>query len=232
MSIRVVVGLPHSGKGVWLADRLLFVVRRNKRWYKKTGVRRLVYTNIELDPQFLEKNKDWIRYDRFLVQHLPLVTGADVFLDEMGIDFDATRWLELSLDIKAWLYAHEHVGCEVYGATQDFAQIDVSVRRLTSRLVYAQKLIGSRRPHPTKPPVKHPWGVLMYSTIPRKEYTKPANEYSDSARAFIAGEYIFITKRLTRVYNTTQHFEASAPSPLKHIERYCEVCKKVEVRHR
>jgi len=224
MSIRVVTGLPHNGKGIWLADRLFYVLARNKRWFKKTGTKRKITTiRFKLNENFVRRNSDFIQqFDNEEV--LPELWGTDVFIDEMGIPFDSTRWADLDPNIKAWLYAHEHLGCEIYGASQDFAQIDIAVRRLTSRLQYATKTIGSPRPHVTKIPVKHPWGLIRFNTVPRIEYTKPANEYSDHTMALFAGEFIFIRKKYTSLYDTTQEFEGANQRPLNQIERECVEC--------
>jgi len=229
MSIRVVTGLPGNGKGLWLADRIHFLLARNKRWFKISGVLRPVYSNIEFSESFWYKHKDYLR-SIVDISEVKMIRGADVVLDELGIDFDATRWADLDRGVKAWLFAHEHYGVEIYAAAQDFAQIDVAVRRLTTSLVYASKLFGSRRPHVTKPPVRRVWGIVALTTIDRKDYTVPANEY-DTSLNLLSTEFMMIRKRLTSIYNTLQEFVEPKPAPLKHIERLCEVCGFIHKRH-
>ena len=46
--IIIVSGIPGSGKSLWTADKILWLLKRNLKWWKKTGVVRYVYSNIKM----------------------------------------------------------------------------------------------------------------------------------------------------------------------------------------
>lgn len=130
MPITIFTGLPGSGKSIRTAKAILFLLNRNKKWYKKSGTLRKVYTNIKLADHVEKKYDGFFEYWKDPEQ-LVEMRECDVIIDEIATYFDSTQWKELGLDIKRWLQLHRHYGIEIYGNTQTFSTIDISFRRLS-----------------------------------------------------------------------------------------------------
>jgi len=215
MPITVISGRPGAGKSLMLAQKLLNVLARNEAWEKKSGRLRFVYTNLRLHPAIEEKYK---RYLKTWTQPLQLINveDADVFIDEIARYFDSSMWKETPLSVKAWLQQHRKTGIEIYGNAQDFSQVDISFRRMTSDLFYLVKLISSRDPSPTRPPVKWVWGVSMVYTISPVDYKEEQKENKSKFHGAM-----FITKSKAQVFDTRQKILAGDFPPYQHIMRHC-----------
>lgn len=216
MPITVISGRPGAGKSLLLAQKILDVLKRNERWEKKSGILRPVHTNLRLNEK-LEKKFE--RFLRFWTDPLELVKvqDADVFIDEIARYFDANQWKETGLEVKAWLQQHRKIGVEIYGNAQDFSQVDIAFRRMTSDLFYLVKIISSRDPSPTRPPVRWIWGLSMIYTISPVDYKEDSKENKSKWHSFM-----FINRERTEVFDTRQKILAGKFPPYKHIERFCE----------
>jgi len=216
MPITVISGRPGAGKSLMLSQKLMEVLRRNQRWEKKSGIFRPVYTNLELSEKIHSKFSRYVKYWTE-PRDLPKIQDADVFIDEIANYFDANLWKETSPDIKRWLQQHRKLGVEIYGNAQDFSQVDIAFRRMTSDLYYLVKLISSRDPSPTKPPVKSVWGVSVVYTISPVDYKEDQKENKTSFHGIM-----FITKAKTEVFDTRQQILPGEYPKLRHIARDCE----------
>lgn len=225
MPITIFTGLPGSGKSIRTAKAILFLLNRNKKWYKKSGTLRKVYTNIKLADHVEKKYDGFFEYWKDPEQ-LVEMRECDVIIDEIATYFDSTQWKELGLDIKRWLQLHRHYGIEIYGNTQTFSTIDISFRRLTDELYLLKKLLGSREPSNTRPPIKRIWGVILIRTLDARSYKE--EEQENKAYGFTL---MFYDKFLTSIYNTKQELERGKYPPLKHVERFCPTCGKTHVTH-
>jgi len=215
MPIEVITGRAGAGKTIMLADKLLEVLRRNERYYKRTGIIRPVFLNFPIAPKLAEK------YNKFLgrfneVDELVRLEDCDIFIDELLYYFDAQLWKETTRKVKKFIAIHRHLGIEIYATSQDFAQVDISFRRLTDRLFYLVKLISSREPSATKPPVKFIWGVSVVYTIPPTDYKEDQKENKTSFHWFF-----LITRKKAEVYDTRQKYEMTSFAPFEHISRTC-----------
>lgn len=215
MPITLFTGLPGAGKSLKMADELLQILRRNVRWYAKSGVRRLVYSNLRINPRLEQEYNGFIQYwsDPF---ELIKIRDADVFWDEIATHLDSTQWKETPIEMKRWLQQHRKFGIEIYGTTQDFAMIDVSFRRMTNQLYILRKLIGSRDKSNTKPDVKYIWGVIIVRQMNPQDYKETEKE--NKAYGF---DLFLITKKRISVFDTTQEILMGKYPPLKHIDRTC-----------
>jgi len=225
--ICIYTGLPGSGKSLRMAQTLMSILHRNYRWYKKSGKKRIVYSNLKLAPEIEERYKDLIAYWGDPEQ-LVKVRDADIFWDEVATHLDSTQWQNVPLELKRFLQQHRKYGIEIYGTTQDFSQIDISMRRLTSDLYYLQKLCGSRDKSATRPDVKFPWGLILMRTLDPQNYKE--DEKLNKASGWW---FMFITTALVNAYDTRQEIKMGSYPPLKHIERHCinERCGHVKLVH-
>lgn len=239
--ISVIQGLPGSGKSAKMARMLIATCYRNKRWYEKQLVewdakgrigseprRRMVYHNLLLSAEILDRFSDFLMpWDS--PDQLPSLRNVDVFWDEIGTHIDATQWANMSLELKRWLQQHRKFGIEIVGTCQDFAQVDVSFRRLTEELVNLRKLCGSRDISPTKPPPKYIWGIIIQQAL-------SPQGYNDVSRAFKSAGFpwpMWLSRDDVEVYDTTAEVPVGQYPPLRHVERRCSRpgCDHVKIIH-
>jgi len=228
--IRIFTGLPGAGKSALLARTVVSVLYRNEKFYNKTGVVRKLYTNLKLSPKVEERYKDFICYWSDLRELTPL-RDVDVVIDEVATYFDARLWESLSLEMRRWLAQHRKFGIEIYGTSQDFAQVDKAFRRLTSDLVYLTKLIGTRDVSPTRPEVKRVFVVSLKTDLDPTKYDELKSKFASGRELFPS--LIFITRQDVDIFDTRAEVRLSASLPLKHIDRTCELsnCAFHKIQH-
>lgn len=219
----IYTGAEDSGKSYQLALKAGQLMERNSRWFKITGIERPIASNLQFMPWFEDRAKELkvpIRYWKDL-EELPSLNGADLIIDEMGSYFDSRTFKDLSLDVRLWIAQASKLGTDIYGSAQDFAQVDVSFRRLvrgpTNGLFQITKMAGSDRPHPTKPPVNHTWGICMMRELDPMKLNEDTNKFASRGMP----GFFFIRKQICSIFDTTKRIAKSAPVPYKHIERRC-----------
>jgi len=216
--IAIFTGLPGAGKTLKLARTSVEYLYRNKKLHTKKGLPlRKVWSNIHFSPEVEEEFEDYIEYwsdPAALVQ----LRDVDVIWDEIATHLDATQWANMSLELKRWLQQHRKYGIEILGTTQDFAQIDKSMRRLTSDLLLLSKLVGSPDPSPTRPVVKRAWGLILIRTLDPQKYDEEKSKFE--AYGFLPKIMMISTKHVA-IFNTRQEILMGKYPPLNHIERQC-----------
>jgi hypothetical protein len=215
MPIEVITGRAGAGKTAMLADKILEILERNKKYYEKTKILRFVYINFPLNDFLEEKYKFFLRHWETVTELINL-EDCDIFIDELLYYFDATQWKETTLQVKRFIAIHRHLGVEIYATSQDFAQVDIAFRRLTDKLFYLVKLASSREPSATKPPVKRIWGISVVYTISPVDYKEDQKENKTSFHWLF-----FVTRKKCEVYNTRQKYKPGEFPDLQHYERYC-----------
>lgn len=224
--IVVYQGLPGAGKSMKMARTLIEVLYRNRAWQKKTGQTRLVYHNLLLSEAIQEEFADLLRPWSSVDQLCPL-RNVDVFWDEIAAHLDATQWANMSLDLKRWLQQHRKFGIEIYGTCQDFAQVDVSFRRLTQYLFELRKICGSRDISATSPPPKYIWGLILKWGLDPKSFQNEKQKFATAGFPSL----LFLTREDVEVYDTTAEVPVGVMPPLRHTERRCLTCDHVKVSH-
>jgi len=217
-------GLESSGKSLQLAIRAGQLVERNARWFKRTGKSRPIVSNMQFSSDFVSWASSLnveVRYWKDL-EDLITLAEADVICDEVGNYFDSRMWADLSLDVRRWLTQGAKTGIEFYGGAQDFAQVDVSFRRLISGsgngLYLIDKIAGSSRPSNTKPKVRRIWGVCTMREIDPVGYDESTKKFANKG---ILPKFFFIRKDICKIFDTNLRIAKSKPPPFKHIERKC-----------
>ena len=223
-------GLPGSGKSLKLADTVISILERNYKLYKRAlkkfkkngGVppkSRLVYTNLKMSDAVEKHLKGGFKYWTDLRELTPL-RDCDVIIDEVATYFDARLWENLSLEMRRWLSQHRKFGVEIYGTTQDFAQVDKAFRRLTSDLVHLRKIFGSRDISATKEPPKLIYGLVLIQTLDPTVYDELKSKFQAVG---IFPKFMFITKSRVSVFDTRAEVMLSSALPKRHIEHVCEL---------
>lgn len=211
--IEVFSGKPGSGKTLKLASVVMNLLHRNEAWFQKSGVIRKVWSNLTFAP---EVQKEYAQFLKYWVDPLTLITAedCDIVWDEIATHLDSAHWQSVPLDLKRFLQQHRKRGIDIYGTTQSFAMVDVSMRRLVDSLWICRKLIGSRNPSPTKPKIQSIWGVIWLNEI-------VPETFEDEKPKKASSSWLFITRGLVEVYDTRQQIEMGIYPPLKHIVREC-----------
>lgn len=214
-------GIESSGKSLKLAKVASDLAYRNAKWFKQSGKRRTIYSNMQFAPVFFHHVTVElgvpIKYWKDLDELVEIVE-ADVLIDEVGNYFDARNWSNVTLDQRRWLTQGAKSGIEIYGAAQDFAQVDLSFRRLVNELYLIQKMIGSPRPAATKPPVNRIWGMCAVWSLNPQNYKEDSKEFDSNA---MLPSFMFIRRQDCEIFDTQQKIARSAPPFYKHLERFC-----------
>jgi len=232
--IVIFTGLPGSGKSYKLGQSLLEILHRNKKAYEKEldyywnpknaklafkePERRMLFTNLKFGQEVEQYYKKYIVYWTELRQ-LTVVRDADVAIDEIATYFDARLWETLSLEMRRWLSQHRKFGIEIYGTTQDFAQVDKAFRRLTSNLLYLRKIFGSRDISATKEPPKYIYGLSLIQELDPTVYDELKSKFQAVG---LFPRFLWIDRKKTSVFDTTAEVSLSAALPKRHIEHVCE----------
>jgi len=226
MSKLIWTGLEDSGKSLEVARMAAHIMYRNAKWNKTSKEKRAIVYNMPFSKKFLDEcarlgvpTRKWKDLEELID-----LKGVDLFVDEIGTYFDSRTFANLPLDIRLWLAQASKLGVDMFGAAQDFAQVDISFRRLTTHLYLVTKLMGSMRPHPTRPPVKRIWGVYTVREMDPRTYDTGTNA-EENAQGWPWPHFIY--REHCDLYDTTMRIAKSAPPPFKHIARRCEVegCK-------
>jgi len=222
----IYTGAEGSGKSYKMAQTAGELVERNARWLKRTGKPRKIVSNLQFQPWFEEfaaERSVPIRYWKDL-EVLPSLTECDLLIDEAGAYFDSRTFKDLPLDVRLWLAQADKLGVDIFGTAQDFAQVDVSFRRLISgannALYLIDKIAGSQRPSATKPLSKKIWGVCTMREIDPVGYNEDTKKFANKG---VFPRVFFIRKEICAVFDTNLRIAKSAPPPLKHVERKCVV---------
>lgn len=228
----IYTGLESSGKSLALAEKIERIIVRNSNWNKITGKSRVIYSNLRLAEHveaFARELGVEIKYWKD-VHELTEFYECDVIIDEVGTYFDARRWPDLSADVKRWLRQGAKMGVEIYGTAQDFGQVDKAFRLLTNELYEIVKLVGSRRPAATKPPVKRIWGICLVKEKNPREFDEGSGKFDNKS---IFPTLFFIEKRYCLMYDTQQKIDVSELAPYRHGIRKCSEpgCDFVKVIH-
>jgi len=225
-------GLESSGKSYLLAKLVADIAWRNKKWYEKSKIIRPIYSNLKFSQKFYNLCVNEYKIPIFYwenIDDLIKIKHADIIIDEVGNYFDSRLWTELSLDTRRWLSQGAKVGIELYGTAQDFAQVDKAFRRLVNHLTHITKIIGSRRPSATKPPVGFIWGLCMKRDLDPIAYDEDKKRFEGSGMP----AFFFLRREYCELFDTSQIIEKSKPMPYKHIARVCELssCSFHQIRH-
>jgi len=215
MAIEIYVGLPGSGKSLKIADEFFSLIKRNLKHYKKTGIQRVIWSNLKFSADIETKYFGFIQYWSDPSEIVKL-RDVDILWDEIATHLDSTQWKEVPLELKRWLQQHRKYGIDIYGTTQDFPMIDISMRRLVSKVTLMRKLFGSRDKSATRPPVIRPWGLCLLRNVDPACFVEDKQEYKFRGFGFLG-----IGKKLCNAYDTTQEIKMGKYPPLKHIERHC-----------
>lgn len=212
----VIEGPPGQGKSLSFAIKAETLLRRNKRWFKRTGKIREIHSNVKFSEKFEQEAGEYLKYWTD-INDVCKIRDADLLWDEIATEIDARNWANLSVEVKRFLSQYRKRGVDIFANTQDFSMIDARARLMITKVTTLKKLIGSRDISNTKPDPKRIWGIVMERQVLNYKETDPEKKQYDFIPSFF-----LIERKYTDMYNTTQDIPAGAPAPLKHHTVYCE----------
>jgi len=212
---RVYTGPESSGKSLMLSKRAEEVFLRNYHWNKIVGIPRTMYFNMPMSKDFIARmENNGIHYKFFSrLEEILFEEECDIFLDEL-IKFFPASTNSLTQEQLHFLTQGEKSGISIYATTQDFSQVHKQFRRLKPEVYIITKIIGSRRPMKTAPPVKRIWGLCVSRSV------DPTSFSGDDASMKPTGmpEFWTIRKEDTERYDTSYKVP-QADLPVKYVRK-------------
>lgn len=159
--------------------------------------------------------------------------GANLFPATMrNADDDMPMWM------KTMLAQHRHRSIRLVLLTHDFMGINISARRLIWEAWAMEKVIGSRDPSPSLPPVRFIWGLYSRRKIDpdlaRKEASdvklliktekgKSSDEKNDRMKLIGVPRYRYISRFKASLYDTLEDVkDLVIKREVEHIEVPCQ----------
>lgn len=214
----VYIGKEGSGKTLLMGADTYWIVQRNSKLFEKTGIVRPIRSNIAYSKDFEEyaksKNVDIFYWKN--IEELETFSECDLFIDEVGAYFDSRTFADLPLTTRLWLAQAQKLGVHIYAGAQDWGQIDVSFRRLVSRLYELKKVLGSRRPSKTMPSGKYPWAIILsYKVAPAA-----SNDSAELKTLSLLPGIFFAGRKKFERFDTNARITTSEAAPLQRIVRH------------
>jgi len=230
----VYVGKEGSGKTLLLGLKAQDLVYRNEKLFKKTGIERPIVTNISFSDNFIA----WAR-----TRHVPIrtfrgigdlakLTECDLLLDEIGAYFDARSYADLPLEVRLWVAQAQKLGVHIFASCQDWAQVDVSFRRLTNEVFQVRRVFGTHRPSITMPNLtKYPWVLYIYYPV---SFDSDSQSLYGSMFDFVFACLIpnLSTRTHFAIFDTNARVENDPSLEYRHLLKHCTTCGYQHVVHK
>jgi len=158
---------------------------------------------------------------------------CDIGWDEIGKDLPAGSWEGTPKELKQVFSHLRKRGNRIFANTQIFEDIDISFRRQIDKAYKISKIFSSRDISATLPNPKWIWGIIKIAEFDPMDLEHVRDEkFRFSISAF--PEFIFLTKRLTQMYDTSMELPAYMPDKLEHKEQHCidPYCDHIRTIHR
>lgn len=245
MAISIVDGLPRHGKTAWLINKHI------KDWLKdayENGYK--VYSNVFINVENIKfiqkhykkpadcigdienekdrKNPKKILYYWRNIDTWNFMTRGTIIVDEATRYFNARRWAMLSEDTEIKLQQHGKDRLDIWGTTQHWSRLDVSLRVLCEDFYRVERVFGMSNTTYISKISCHTLEQLEKWEGNRMQLVKN-DETGEETMEDVTDYTYFMPWAPWRkqLYDTAQPVGASKPMPLKHIERFCPVpgCK-------
>lgn len=213
----IIEGAPGQGKSLYTARLTRKLLRRNQKWAAKSGIKRVIVSNIKFSPAFEKKAEGYLKY-WVTPDELCKLKDVDVIWDEIATELDSRNFAMLSDELKRFLSQYRKRGVDIYANTQDFSMIDARARLMVTRVATLNKVLGSRDPSPTRPPVKRIWGFVVVRDVENFKADDPHNK-----KYAIVPSFFFIDREDVELYDTRQDI-ATGTLPIRKLRREVGVC--------
>lgn len=220
-TFEIIEGQPGQGKSLYTARIVRKLVLRNKKLFEKYGIVRYIFSNLIFSPEFEEFATITRRTEQddssWLTEKIPLVKywltvdevsklyDCDLIWDEIATELDARSFTSLSDEVKRFLSQYDKRGVEIYANTQDYSIVDLRARMFVTRVATMSKILGSRRPSATKPPITKVWGLVLVRDLAEWKASDPSKKVYEYIPSFF-----LIDKEDVQIYDTRQTITATA----------------------
>jgi len=221
-----------SGKSLAMSEQLFTAISTAEK-YKKQG-----YQPMEIATTYLPDNGlvqlmktkgiPWKYIEDY--DDLEDLKGGFLFIDEAEVFLDARNYANLPLHVRKFFSQADKNGIEIFATAQNFAQIDISFRRLLTHIYLCRKIAGSRRPHPTRPSKKNPWGIFVlknYEKVLEEGLTEPVLK----PVGLLSFSVEFYGRKRFMKNNTNQGVKVTDVKTMRHVTKHCKTCGKIHVTH-
>jgi len=211
-TFEIIEGKPGQGKSLYTARLARKLLKRNKKYFKKSGVVRKIYSNIKFAEKFEQEASGFLAYWSS-TEEIVNLKDCDLLWDEIATELDSRSFASLSEALKRFLSQYRKRGVDIYANTQDFSMIDMRARLMVTRVASLWKIVGSGDPSPTKPKIKYIWGLVICSEVQEILTDSPhKKKYSIFGHSFF-----FIDREDIEIYDTRQDIPLSPPLPIKKV---------------
>lgn len=231
---KVFVGLESSGKSLLMSREFEENIKRNAKWRKMGLPVRPIYYNLAISDQMKDlAKKHGIPLRKWSnIYDLVKMSECDLYIDELSTYFDSRFYADLPLDVRLWLAQAEKMGVQIVGATQDYFMLDISYRRLVKKLYEVVKVMGSKRPMKTSPPIKFIWGMMFVWELDARSAAKAGNQEEMKINSLFKIPHVtFIYGKDTKRFKTQTRVALSEPPPLIKMTRVCKEDGYTRVRY-
>ena len=239
MAISIVDGLPRHGKTAWLINKHIVEWLKDA---KQNGYKVFsnVYINVE-NIKFIKKNykkpadcigdieskKDRENPKKLLyywrnIDTWNFMARGTIIVDEATRYFNARRWAMLSEDTEIKLQQHGKDRLDIWGTTQHWSRLDVSLRVLCEDYYRVERVLGisnttyiSRISRHTLEELEK-WEGNRLSLVKNDDTGEEIMEDTTDYTYFMPW-----APWRKQLYDTNQTVGSSKPMPLKHLERFC-----------
>jgi len=218
-TFEIIEGSPGQGKSLYTARLARKLLNRNIAWFFETGTKRKLYSNIKFSEHFEKQYGDLIQYwknpDEVCKLH-----DCDILWDEIATELDSRNFANLSDELKRFLSQYRKRGVDIYANTQDFSMVDARARLMITRVATLKKVVGSRDPSPTKPPVKRIWGLVAIREVINFKESNPTKKKYPFFPSFF-----FIDREDVEIYDTRQQID-SGTLPIRKLRKEVQICEE------
>jgi hypothetical protein len=226
MSKVIYTGIESSGKSLLLSRQAEIVRLRNKRWFKKTGLKRTMAFNTPMSQKFIDEINQYSVYLFFRnLDDIIYLEECDIFIDEVIKYFPASQ-NSLSNEQLHFITQGAKSGICLWGASQDFSQVHKQFRRLVNEVFVVKKLVGSKRPMKTAPPVHFVWGICSKCPVQPQSFKGDDSsmvELTTGWYSFALFKFFFILQCDIERFDTSFKIPMSK-LPVKKVRKQVEIC--------
>jgi len=206
-TFEIIEGKPGQGKSLYTARVVRKILKRNQKFYLKTGIKRKIYSNIKFSEEFEELAKGYLKYWSTTYE-ITNLRDCDLIWDEIATELDSRNYAQLTTELKSFLSQYRKRGVDIYSNTQDYSMVDARARLMVTRVASLVKIIGSSDPSATKPVIKRIWGLIVVRDVENFLADDPHNKKYTPVPSFF-----FIDKEDIALYDTRQDIPPSPPLP-------------------
>ncbi len=237
MAIFVYTGKPRHGKTLELARIAYKLLRKKERVFSNLklnlGKGVLKHAPLDIEGDFTKEEdrnnpKKLLFYWRNLHQWEHMKDG-NIICDELTRYFNPRLWGQLSEETEIKLQQHGKESLNIYGTTQHYTRIDVTLRLLVEKFYIVKTIFGkatNKRPLLFK--VFKIWEIDLEDI---DDFYYAQKHPDQEIKIDVKSHLRLFRKKYAVIYDTFQMVGHSEAMPLVHKVRVCGICGRNEIRH-